>query len=307
MALRVAAGCHRDGDSGEQNAHQGGEAEKLIGALESGAKLRPRIAHALDALGDPESRRQPGSEGVNLAWRAGEYQTVSHATAPLHQLGGGHVGDIHQQPRRDAEEIAASVRLVAQHLGDAQAPHAELEAVTDRDAEDGEQARVDPDVTRRRHVLCRLTGGEGCIADAQRAAQRIALVDRLDRRELEAIADYGHASKAQQARSRETSANRLVLDIGGDGLARDDQHVAREELVRAHLHGAFHAIGEQAHRGDAGDRDNQCREQHAQLSGAPLALEKAVGKASGVAQTLIGRRGHRHGCRCSSVLVRRVR
>ena len=180
MPFRVTARGDGDGDSRQQYAHERRESEKLVGAIERGAQLRARVTHTLDALPELQPRRQPRAKLFDGLRRAGKQQTMLDAAAPLHEPGGRHIGEVHEQTRRDAEQIAAAIRLIAQDPRHEQPRRAELQLIAHIDAENAEEARVQPRTARRGDPGRRLVLGEGRIGDPQRTAQRIGFVDRLE-------------------------------------------------------------------------------------------------------------------------------
>ncbi|EXF47203.1 hypothetical protein BAY1663_00218 [Pseudomonas sp. BAY1663] len=178
-----AGGREGDGNPGQEDRCQTGQVQVAFGAAQGAADLAVAVAGGLDAL----VRLQVGFQfalvgGQRLAFAAPEF-AVAHPAAGLDDAGGGQVVEVHQYPRCEAVEVADPVRLVGQHAGQAQHLAADLDAVADRQAEGGEQPGFGPGFART-GAGAGFFGLVGLGCAAQRAAQRVAAVGRLDAGEL---------------------------------------------------------------------------------------------------------------------------
>ena len=116
--------------------------------------------------------------------------------------------------RREAGEAGAAVGLDDDDAGDLQARVAEQERVADGEAERVEQRGVDP-----RRALGRRRGDVDVlrarrVANAQPAAQRVGVADRLDadqpRRAALLVGSAAHAREVRRRRGREAERARLA-------------------------------------------------------------------------------------------------
>ena len=120
MALQIAPRRERDRRRREQDGGEHGEIQKALGAVERGANLGPRIAHALHALAGGEPRRHPCAVGVHRRGLARDLQAVAHAAARLYESGRGEVGGVQHEARLAAQKAERHARFLRDDRGDPQ-------------------------------------------------------------------------------------------------------------------------------------------------------------------------------------------
>jgi hypothetical protein len=141
---------------------------------------------------------------------------------------GRQIVEVHQQARRDAEEIDAAIRLQGQHGIDAQRTLPDGDRITDARAQCRGQTLVDPDRAGRRHATRRRIGDIQRRRNAQGAAQRISGTNRLDlgqlRPQLVSLAARHHAREGTCLDHLQAARARLV----GQLAATDDRRSATD-------------------------------------------------------------------------------
>ncbi len=85
--------------------------------------------------------------------------------AALHQAGRGNVGQIQQQARGEAEQVAGPIRFVGQHLADAEAMGTEIDRIADLQIQGLQQPLVQPDLAGIGNDRHGAGWREGLIAD----------------------------------------------------------------------------------------------------------------------------------------------
>ena len=133
-------------DPGQDHADQRRQIQKALRPFQRQPQFGAGIAHALQLLAGLQPGLRPGLEIRQRRRLAGQQQPVFDPAARLHQFGRGHVGQIHQQPGGDAEQIAGPVRFVGQHLIDAETADAEVQRTADVQVQGLRQPLVQPDL-----------------------------------------------------------------------------------------------------------------------------------------------------------------
>jgi hypothetical protein len=80
---------------------------------------------------------------------------------------------------------------------------------------------------------------------------------------------------------------RIVGERGRQRAIPGDHEIGAQQQVRLRRQRTLHAIGEKSDGAHAADGEHERRDQHAQLSGAPIAAEHAQGESE---------RDHLRGC-----------
>ena len=96
--------------------------------------------------------------------------------------------------------------------------------------------------------------------------RRVAVADRLDAAELDALVGGDHAGKLDAVGVAQAQTGAAFDLFGACRLGTVEHQVGAEELGGAGEHGAVQAGAEIADGGARGDRDQQGEEQHAQLA-----------------------------------------
>jgi hypothetical protein len=113
-------------------------------------------------------------------------------------------------------------------------------------------------------------------------AQRVALADEAQVRELRRLAELRHAEHRGGARRLEPATQGLLLVGLADRARRLEAQVGREHLVGLQRDGLLDAVDEEADAGERGDRDRQREQQDAELARLPFAAELPQRKRYGV-------------------------
>ena len=145
MALHVAPAGQGDGDGGEDDGQHRCQAQKAFGPVDRRADFRPRVGHLLQPFAAGQSPAQPVTKRSDRAVLAGDQQSVTDPRTGLHQPGGRNVVHVHQQARRQAEEIDAAIRFLDEDGGDEKLPAPDGDHPARRGAQGAGQTFVEPD------------------------------------------------------------------------------------------------------------------------------------------------------------------
>ena len=196
MAPGVTPGGHGNREARERHADQRREAEKLLGAFQRRPDLWPRVSDAVNA----QVRVLDIFYGLLILRQAcalaAEQEPVLRPAAGQEQFAGGQIGPVHQEARRDIEQIAAPIGFVSQDPGDPERSRAEADVVAGLGLQALQQAAVEPDGAGFRHFIGGAFGAEQGVRDPQPAPDRIAPVHGLDLRERQPLVLQRHAAKA---------------------------------------------------------------------------------------------------------------
>ena len=196
MPPGVAPGGHGNRQARERHADQRREAEKLLGAFQRRPDLWPRVADAVNA----QVRVVDIFYGLLILRQvfalAAEQEPVLRPAAGQEQFAGGQIGPVHQQARRDIEQIAAPVGFVSEDLCDPERGRTEADAVAGLGLQALQQAAVEPDGAGFRHLIGGAFRAEQGVRDPKPAPDRIAPVHGLDLRKLQPFVLQHHAAKA---------------------------------------------------------------------------------------------------------------
>jgi hypothetical protein len=184
MTLDIASRRQRHRHRRQHHRQQRRQAEEFLRPFERGTDLRAAVLRVFDPLPTRQAWLEVALETLHQRQVAGQQQAVADAAADLQQGGGRQIVEVHQQARRDAEEVDAAIRLQRQHGIDAQRTLPDDDPVADARAQRRGQTLVDPDRSGRRHAARRRIRDIQRRRNAQGAAQRISGADRLDLGEL---------------------------------------------------------------------------------------------------------------------------
>ena len=121
MALHKAPGRQADGHGGQHHGEHRRKAQEALGAIQDGAHFGAGVVHGLQGLAALQAGLGPGLEGCDVPRLTGQVQAMESPAAGLDQRRGRQIRRVDDQPRQQAEEIGAPVRLEGQHRGHAQA------------------------------------------------------------------------------------------------------------------------------------------------------------------------------------------
>jgi hypothetical protein len=167
MTLHVTTRGKRHGDCRQDHRQQRGEAEELLRPIERGADLWPTVLRVFYPLPAPQLWFDLTLEALDQRQLAGQQQAVGDTAADLQQGRCRQIVEVHQQARRDAEEIDAAIGLQGQHGVDAQRALPDGNPVTDTRAQRRRQTLVDPGRARSGHAARRRIGNIERRGDAQ--------------------------------------------------------------------------------------------------------------------------------------------
>ncbi len=211
----------------------------------------------------------------------GDQQSPRRAIARLQQVRRGHVVDVEQELRPEREDDAAHLGLLLHDRGHLERRFADRDRVADLHAEPLREPRVGP-----RFAAARDAAGDAAfrirgIGEHHRAAQRIAGADGLHVGEhgagigRRAGAGRHHAVEADHRRGDEAALDaRSRANAGGNGRSPEIMRSAPSSRFACVVSDVLHAIGEEADRADAADREHQRSDEHAQLARAPVAAQQ---------------------------------
>ena len=161
----------------------------MLRAFEGFAQRAVVLVKTNPAMLRAEFRQQPLLIIGQLFSVAGELIAPCDATPGLHGAGLCHVGHIHHQPRRHLEGVEPRIRLLNHFPGNAQRGVANVNRIA------GFQVQQRHQPWRQQHAA-RL-GLQPRRLRLESAIQRIAVIHRLDVRQLRRIARKGHGGEAQ--------------------------------------------------------------------------------------------------------------
>ena len=152
MAHGEAARAQHNGYGAEQGREQRHQVEEVAGAaqcfLHAGAVFFQRLqAHTLGA-GLRDLGPRPIGIAAHGAGGAHQRQAIVHAAGGLNQLGRGQIRFVHQHPWRKADQAAAPVRLLRQHVRNAQGRVAQPKRVAHLQPQGFEQGGFYPHLAR---------------------------------------------------------------------------------------------------------------------------------------------------------------
>ncbi|EQL42751.1 hypothetical protein M770_34855 (plasmid) [Pseudomonas aeruginosa VRFPA03] len=218
-------------------------------------------AEVLAALDHPGKVAQAGGTVAGIV--AGDIQPAEavHIPVEVGDVAGaqGHVGATEQQPAlvEQGGRVQSQVAAAAQGAVVVQARGAGHEV-----AGGGDPPTVDQQVAGAKRDIG-AAGEAGGIAEVELAAQGVAVADRLDAAELDALVGGDHAGKLDAVGVAQAQTGAAFDLFGACRLGTVEHQVGAEELGGAGEHGAVQAGAEIADGGARGDRDQQGEEQHA--------------------------------------------
>ncbi len=246
VPCRIASGAHRHRHRGQQHGREAGQIEKSTGTVDGGVELPARFIHLAQTLARRLSRHHVlakiGYRGRGPCEQAG----VGHTAAGLDQLGRCHIVIVEQRGGCEIHEARALIRPVVEHLRHSKRGSADSQRRPERDFQLGDDARVDPHFAAPRYAVGGACGTEGCIRDADVAAQRVARRHRVERRQLaRGSTEYG-GRKGQDSRASEAPGLRLGEIALRDGAGRFQTQIGREHFRRLRAHPLRDAAGKEA-------------------------------------------------------------
>ena len=208
-------------------------------------------------------------------------QPIRDAAAERHQPCPVQVVGAHHDAGSDVDKVHAAIGLHGDHAFDAESLVPQLQLVPHPDLQQRQQLRVDPDRTSRRNVPRDLVRHRGAVGHAQPAAQGIALLYGLERRQLRTQriprTGGGHGGKLQGLGHLQAQPGRLLALDFRDGRIRYQDQIATEQLRRVALQCQAYAIGEKTHASHRSHRNHQGQCEQAQLPCPPIADGHAPG------------------------------
>ncbi len=290
VALREVARRHGHRDGRQQRGEQRHEAQELLRAIDRlghlGAARREVLhAHAAQAL-----RLDPclGPVGVGLRHllvtaRRTQRESPRDAAGRLHQPGGGEIGQVQHDARRQGGEAGAAVGLDRDEGRDAQRGVAQLQPVTHLQRQRLGQRRIDPGRARLRPAPERLHRGRLAELHPDAAAQGIGGIHRLDRGEPRrpALRRSGarHAGEVDRLADDQSAGDGGLRELGRHRLVGQHHGVAAQQLRGVAHEARAHAVGEQPHRAQRAHGQHHGPQQQLQFAGDEIAPHLAAGQA----------------------------
>ena len=287
VALHVTARRECNGNGGEDDGQDGGDAEKALRAFECGSDLRPRVIDVLDPLPRREFGLNLGVEAFDLRRVAGHQQAMDDPAAGTDQTARLQVIEADHHPRRDAEEIDAAIRFLGQDRLDDQGRPADGDRVADPDPQRRRSALFQPDGPGRGNPLGHFIADRHPVGgllrtDAQHSAQGIARTHRFDLAELDTprfpFSGAHHARESLGGGHPQTEPFGGRAQVCRPGVVRAQQQVRPQQLVGLAIERLAHAIGEKTDGGQGRDSHHQSGGQQAQFAGTGVAAQHAPGK-----------------------------
>ena len=265
----------RDGDSRKKRREQCRETQEALATLERGTKILLRILDGRDLGARRQMRLRPYAERIDRGRFARDEQAVPHATAGTEQTGRLRVGEIHYEPRREPEHVAA-VRRAHDVARDHKIATADLHFRADLDAERYQYFMIDVNRSRRRRVHRLFDTARA--AHGKDATQWKAGIGRTHVAEPAFVADEHDAGEIRDVRRRKPESLRFVAHLVRQRTSRCDAEVAADELRGRRDDCALDPIRERRDRGErrdcAHERGRECRE----LAVQELAAQAARGE-----------------------------
>ena len=304
VALREIARRDGHGHGGQQGRQQRHQAQELLGPIERLAHLGPSRFEGLDVHASQAALLQvapgPTRERADLPGLVGPGRDGQAPTDPargLHQAGRLQVGEGQHETGRERAEPGAAVRLDDEQPRQRQRRVAERDRVADLQPQGAGQTRIHPNGAARRRVAHHLRRCGGGQLHPQRPPQRIGRVDRFHRREARRAAlrrrGARHAGERRIVADDQAAGERLAFEVGGERpVGLHDRIPAQQLRGIAHETGP-HAVGEEPHGRERGDRQHDRPQQQPQLARGEVAEGLAARQAQdgGGARCTHGRHG----------------
>ncbi|KFB67479.1 MAG: hypothetical protein CAPSK01_002920 [Candidatus Accumulibacter vicinus] len=282
MALPVASRRQRHRHRRQHHRQQRRKTKEFLRPFERGTDLRAAVLRVFDALPTRQAWLEVALKTFHQRLLASQQQAVADAAADLQQGGGRQIVEVHQQARRDAEEVDAAIRFQRQDGIEAQSTLPDDDQVADTRAQRRGQTLVDPDRSGSRHATRRCIRNIERRRNAQGAAQRISGTDRLDLGKLRTqpvtLAACHHAREGAGLDHLQAARACLVDQGSRPRMIGGQQQIGAEQLVRLAVERLMHAVGKKTHCRQGGHGNRQSCRQQAQLSAACVAPEHSPGE-----------------------------
>ena len=181
---------------------------------------------------------------------------VTHPAAWLYYRGGSQIAQVDQGTRREAVEVAGTIRFIGEQAGEGQLYRAYLDPSSGLDAQGLGETCLGPELTRLRQAaglfFSKAAGG-----GFQLASQRVGRRHGLDTGQLQALVAGQHAGKLDALSMLEAERNALVDLRGVDRLAAAQYQIGGEKLAGAQHHGFLQTVAEEADTAAGADGNQQ--------------------------------------------------
>ena len=277
---------------GENHRQQRRQSEKALGLLQRGTDFGTGVADVFDAL---PGLHATGGEGTKVGHDIAatrHHQPIGHAAAGHHQRGRCQIGVVHQQLGHHVEEAQVAVDVVGHLPCHPQTALAHRDAITQCQAEPGQDALVDPGFAGGGQP----GGGRGLAGQGfrpQLALERIPGRDRLDLGEQAVFAGHDHAREARGLGDGEREAPGLGTERRIQRMIGHDHQIGAEQRRGLLRQRQLHPVGEERDAGEAGHRDDQRQRHEAQFAGADVAYQQPTGEAEHTCQRKAASGAHR--------------
>ena len=338
MARGKTARAQHNGYGAEQGREQRHQVEEVAGAaqcfLHAGAVFFQRLqAHTLGA-GLRDLGPRPIGIAAHGAGGAHQRQAIVHAAGGLNQLGRGQIRFVHQHPWRKADQAAAPVRLLRQHVRNAQGRVAQPKRVAHLQPQGFEQGGFYPHLARLwrlrdgyishavgpivSHLRRRTSTGCRCwivrcilrclfrhSPHTQCAAQRIGVAYRLEIHQPPGSAFFFRRARHGGKGLRRGGLQPLLGCLGGKAgrqrVVATHHQISSEQLRRIAAQHGIQPIREKGHGRQGGHRQGKRHEQQPQFARAHIAPQRAPSQApeSGRGRKSLGSR-KRHTPHCAA-------
>src|SRR5690606_10326538 len=209
-------------------------------------------------------------------FRSGDEQAPAGAAQRTEQARGLEVGHRDQQARREVHEAGAPVGFETDDPAEPEHALAQFDLVANVEPQRRRQLRIGPGLAGRRDpVGLDIVRRLAAVATPQSTPQGIALADGLDRGELYPVVTAGHAREDDGPRGRKPARGSACDESGIDRPIGPKHQVGTDQVGGLAFEREFHAVDEEAHRGDRRHGDDQRAQQEVQFAGAPVAPRQA--------------------------------
>jgi len=283
MAGGVHAGGNRHRHRTQQGRQQGHQVEKFLGPAEGLLHLGPAGFKRFE-LGAAYARAHElglGPPGVALHHSVvtSHHQPVAQPAGGLHEPGGREVVAVDHHPRGKAHETRAPVGLDDDDTVDAESTITQPERIAHRQVQRHQQRLVNPRAARGRHTGSGPFGGPGCGGHTQLPAQRVPVGHGLECHQpggtAMGIVGAAHGGETHVLRQLQAQCTGLLGKGRWGGLVAAQHRVTTDELARVTGQATLQPVGKEPHGAERRHRQRDGQHQHPQLTGAPVAHERA--------------------------------
>ncbi len=270
VALAVAAGGEANGNGGQRNGQQGGDADVIGGPLQRFGRCAIAAGGFLQFVTGSQGIGQLLAQCVDGAGIAVKKGAVADTAARSQHLRRFQVGGVDHHPGSELEQAGALVRLERQDAVDPQRSGAEIDFVAHRRVQLFQHPGVHPGGPGFRNALQRGGARSGFFLALELPQQGVFGRNRLDAAKLHGLAVEQHRLEAVHQCCGQSQFPARLPPCGIRLPGAFDHQIPADQFRGLLRQGPLQTIGDQGDGEHGTDGDHQRREQHGQLAGTPV-------------------------------------